>query len=170
MKAVKGSVAVNSASTLNSFDFAAYGTRIGTDTDIIPTTDELSASISLKVAGTAGVSFCDSDSKGGKLITAYTLSCSTDYKTLRPIISAFIAKIQTATPTESEMNEFYDSLPVTVKFRMAFCNDAGEETYVYLDTTKLSDVVNFFSALSGSTGVSSGTDSIAKVFASMLKK
>ena len=167
VKDFKGSVAVNSKAKINSLNLSAYLANMGTS--MVPTADVLSASIAVNVAGNAGISFCNpADQTGGKFITAYKISCDTTYDKIASIIDAFVAK--TATPTAAEISAFCDSLPVTVKFRMAFYNDAGEETYVYLDTTKLSDVVNFFSTMVPSSGGVTGGVSVDAFLSSILKK
>lgn len=168
LKDCRASYAVNLTGKVNSFDFDAYTTRAKDDSDKLPTTGELSASATYSIKANAGMSFCDSTGCGGKIVITYSLSGSTEYEKILPVISSYIDKIMKTTPSDDEMVEFYDSLPLTVNCHIAFCDDAGTVMYAE-DITKYSELVKnlggFLTVHAGGAGTGEST-----VLSSMLNK
>ena len=140
LKDFRGSYALKLTGNVNSFDFAAYETRTKDASDKLPSADELSAAASYSIKTNAGMSFCDSTGCGGKILITYSLSGSTDYEKVRPVIISYLDKMLKTMPSEDEMAEFYDSLPLTVNCHIAFCDDAGTVMYSE-DITKYSELV-----------------------------
>ena len=143
LKGCKFAYAVNTNIVLDSFNYTAFSQNM--ENDPAPSTDVLRASTADSLVANGGISFITDEGVGGKLIFSVSLSCATDYKTIYDLVIAKLETIQSwkAGTNDAEIKEFLDSLPITVKARAAFYDDAGTETYVYIDTTKLSGIYNF---------------------------
>jgi hypothetical protein len=168
LKDFRASYVVNLTGKVDSFDFATYETRTKASSDKLPSADELSAAASYSIKANAGMSVCDLTGCGGKIVITYSLSGSTEYETVLPVISSYIDKMLKTTPSDDEMAAFYDSLPLTVNCHIAFCDDAGTVMYSE-DITKYSELMK---KLGGVLIVHTGGDSVGEstLLSSMLDK